>query len=151
VSIAPVVCSVTVKASPERAFEVFTRNIEAWWPVGKTPGENPHVAIVMEPTPDGRWFERDAEGHETNWGKVLTWEPPARVVLGWQLNSQFQYDEAFLTEVELNFTPKEDGKTLVTLEHRNLERFGADAEKIQGQLNGGWPTFMAIFAAYADA
>jgi hypothetical protein len=38
----------------------------------------------------------------------------------------------------------------VTLEHRNLERFGVDAARHAGRLNGGWPTKLAALAAYAD-
>jgi uncharacterized protein YndB with AHSA1/START domain len=65
------------------------------------------------------------------------------------LNSQFTYDPDFLTEVELTFAPRGAG-TLVTLEHRNLERFGDDADKLAGQLGGGWPTFLGHFASFLD-
>jgi len=150
-SIAPIIKSVTVKAPPARAFELFAGHMERWWPVGKTVGRNPHVAIVLEPHTDGRWFERDAEGNDTYWGKVLAWEPPTRLLLGWQLNSKWAYDPDFLTELELTFVPAEGGGTRVTLEHRNLERFGADAAKHAEALRGGWPTFFAKFADYADA
>jgi uncharacterized protein YndB with AHSA1/START domain len=109
------------------------------------------VAIVVEPRPGGRWFERDAEGAECEWGKVLAWEPPTRVLLGWQLNSRFAYDPEFLTEVELTFAAATGGGSIVTLEHRNLERCGDDAEKIAGLLGGGWPTCLTEFASYADA
>jgi hypothetical protein len=37
------------------------------------------------------------------------------------------------------------------VEHRHLERYGDDAEKIAGLLGGGWPTCLAGFASYADA
>jgi uncharacterized protein YndB with AHSA1/START domain len=149
-TIAPIVRKVTVKASPARAFELFCAHMERWWPAGRTVGKQPHVAIVMEPRPGGRWFERDADGVETHWGKVLAWEPPSRLLLAWQLNSQWQYDPQFLTEVELAFAPADGGGTLVTLEHRDLERFGADAEKFAEQLGNGWPRFLADFSGYAD-
>lgn len=54
-----------------------------------TIGRNPHTEIVIEPRAEGRWFERDAEGNETQWGKVLVWEPPSRLVLAFQLNSRW--------------------------------------------------------------
>ena len=150
-TIAPVVKSVTVKTTPERAFELFTGQMARWWPVGQTVGKSPHVAIVVEPSTGGRWFERDAEGVETNWGKVLAWEPPTRLLLGWQLDSRFAYDPEFLTEVELTFAPAAGGGAIVTLEHRNLERFGDDAEKVAAQIDVGWPRHLAEFAGYADA
>ena len=150
-TIAPVVKSVTVKTSPERAFELFTGQMARWWPVGQTVGKSPHVAIVVEPSTGGRWFERDAVGAECEWGKVLVWEPPTRVLLAWQLNSRFAYDPEFLTEVELTFAPAEGGGAIVTLEHRNLERFGDDAEKVAAQIDVGWPRHLAEFAGYADA
>ena len=120
-----------------------------WWPAGKTIGKSPFVEIVIEPRAGGRWFERDAEGIETNWGKVIAWEPPTRLLLGWQLDSRFAYNPDLLTEVELTFAPAAAGGAVVTLEHRNLERFGDDAEKIAAQLGGGWPQIMADYVGYA--
>ena len=149
-SIAPVVRTIQVKVPPSRAFALFTGKMSAWWPAGKTVAKNPHVAIVLESHAGGGWFERDADGNETRWGKVLAWEPPGRLLLGWQLNSQWSYDPDFLTEVELTFAPEGAG-TLVTLEHRNLERFGADADKIAAQVGGGWPKFLGEYAQYVDA
>jgi uncharacterized protein YndB with AHSA1/START domain len=150
-SIAPIKRSIQVKAAPARAFALFTAHMEQWWPKGKTIGKNPFVAIIVEPQAGGRWFERDAEGQDTHWGKVLAWDPPRRLLLGWQINSQWQYDPEFLTEVELSFATAADGGTLVTLEHRDLERFGADAAKHAAMLDGGWPAILADFARYTDA
>lgn len=150
-TIAPIQHAVRVKAAPDKAFALFASQMERWWPVGRTVGQNPHVAIIIEPHPNGRWFERDAEGNETQWGKVLAWDPPTRLLLGWQLNSRWTYDPDLLTEVELTFVAEPGGGTKVSLEHRNLERFGIDAEKVAGQIGSGWPTLMGEFAAWADA
>ena len=86
---------------------------------------------------------------ETQWGKVLAWEPPARLLLGWQLNSAFTYDPDLVTEVELIFLANEGG-TLVTLEHRSLELFGDAAERVASQLAGGWLPRLADYVAFAD-
>jgi uncharacterized protein YndB with AHSA1/START domain len=150
-SIAPIVHSVELKAPPARAFALFCEHMERWWPKGRTVGKFPHVAIVLEPRPGGAWFERDAEGNETRWGKVLAWEPPSRLLLAWQLTSQWTYDPDLVTEVELTFAPLDGGGTRVTLEHRNLERFGADAQKHADSLDGGWPRFLGEYARYADS
>src|SRR5690242_1501137 len=103
---APVRKQLTVKAPPERAFEVFTAMMGKWWKPEHHTGEEPFQDIVVEPRPGGRWFERDAKGVETMWGKVLAWEPPSRLLLAWQLNADFRYDPDFLTEVELRFLPE---------------------------------------------
>jgi uncharacterized protein YndB with AHSA1/START domain len=150
-TIAPIVQCMTVKAAPARAFDLFATRMADWWRRGKTFGKNPHAELVLEPRAGGRWFERDAEGTETRWGDVLTWEPPHRLLLAWRINSQWTYDPDFLTELEMTFTPLEGGGTQVRLEHRNLERFGADAAAHAAKLNGGWPTHMVDFARLADA
>lgn len=150
-SIAPILHTVEVKAPPARAFDLFTSHMAKWWPHGKTIGCNPHAQIVMEPRVGGRWYERDAAGNETQWGRVLAWEPPGRVLLGWQINSQWQYDPDFLTELELSFAGLAGGGTRVMLEHRDLERFGADAEAHAAKIRGGWPTMVGHYACYADS
>jgi uncharacterized protein YndB with AHSA1/START domain len=150
-TIAPIRHAVTVKAAPDKAFALFAGQMERWWPVGRTVGQKPHVAIIIEPRPEGRWFERDADGNETQWGKVLVWEPPTRLLLGWQLNSSWTYDPGLLTEVELTFVAEPGGGTKVSLEHRDLERFGVDAEKVAGLIGNGWPTLMGQFANWANA
>jgi len=149
-SIAPVKCSVDVKVSSERAFEIFAQNMGAWWPRGKTPAANPHTALVVEPKKDGRWFERDAEGQETQWGRVLAWEPPRRLLLGWQLDHSFRYDPELLMEVEIVFEALAGGGTRVSLEHRDLERLGARAEEFAGKVRSGWPERMGNFSQHAD-
>jgi uncharacterized protein YndB with AHSA1/START domain len=148
--IAPIVATVETKAPPERAFAVFTGSMGAWWPKGMTIGAREHAEVVVEPRPGGRWFERDAEGVETDWGRVVAWEPPGRLLLAWRINSRWAYDPGFETAVELRFEPAAGGGTRVTLEHRDLERFGADAAAHLERLRGGWPGLMRGFAALAD-
>ena len=129
---------------------MFTSRISDWWPKGRTIGQAPHAAIVIEPCAGGRWFERDTDGNETQWGKVLAWEPPARLLLAWQISTLWRYDADLLTEVELTFVPA-DGGTLVTLEHRDLERFGTDGPQHAKRLDGGWPGFLGEFARHVDS
>ena len=150
-SIAPIVRTVETKAPPERAFELFSQRMADWWQRGKTIGKNPHDKVILEPRVGGRWYEIDAEGAETEWGKVLAYEPPHRLLLAWQIGANWAYDPEFTTEVELTFEALSSGGTRLTLEHRNLERFGANAAQHAALLDGGWPTMLADFATLGDA
>ncbi len=147
---APVRRAVTVKASQARAFEVFTSRIGAWWPKSHHIGKVEPETLVIEPRAGGRWFERAPDGTECDLGRVLTWEPPARLVLAWQLNPKFQYQADLITEVELRFIPDGAGATRVELEHRNLDRFGEGAAAMRDRIDAprGWPM---ILDAFADA
>jgi uncharacterized protein YndB with AHSA1/START domain len=148
-TIAPIIRRVTVKASPAHAFELFSSRMHAWWPEGMTIGEKPRAEIVIEPRVGGAWFERGQAGRQTQWGDVLAWEPPSRLLLAWRINSQWTYDPGLTTEVELTFVAAPGG-TEVTLEHRNLERFGASAAQHAESLGSGWPGILAAYAQFTD-
>jgi uncharacterized protein YndB with AHSA1/START domain len=148
-SIAPVRAAVEVRQPPARAFELFTGRMGDWWE--GTPGENPAVAITVEGFPGGRWFEADAAGTETQWGKVVEWQPPVRVLLVWEMNSRFRHDPSVVTEIEITFTETATGGTRVALEHRKLEAYGADAERLAESISKGWPKQLAGFTRYAAA
>jgi uncharacterized protein YndB with AHSA1/START domain len=141
--------SVTVQATPERAFEVFTAGFSTWWPLDSHHiGANMAVEAVMEPRSGGRWFERDADGNECMWGYVTGWEPPHRVLLAWHLTPEYAFDPdpEKATEVEVTFT-EHDGGTLVELEHRGFEKY-ADAAAIRESVSseGGWGQLLEIYA-----
>jgi uncharacterized protein YndB with AHSA1/START domain len=149
-TISPIRRTAHTKAPPAKAFEIFTGQIGRWWPKGNGVGSRPLVDVVIQPGVGGRWFERDAQGHETQWGCVLEWEPPGRLVLGWQLNREKRFDPRLITEVELTFRAAPDGGTDVLLEHRNLERFGQDAVQWLSTIGGGWTQKLGEYAEYAD-
>lgn len=150
-SIAPIVQTVDVKAPPEKAFALFAGHFGEWWPKGGGVGKAPCVDVIVEPRNGGRWYERDAEGVETPWGTVLAWEPPTRLLLGWHLDAEWKFDADLVTEVEISFAARPEGGTRVTLEHRDLERFGPSAEAHAARLRGGWPTRVAGYADFANS
>ena len=149
-SIAPVRAEVQVGQSPPHAFALFTARMGEWWQ-DRTPGNNPAVEITLEPFSGGRWFEVDAEGVETVWGKVVEWQPPARVLLIWEMNSRFQLDPAVVTEIEIRFSETASGGTWAELEHRKLEAYGADAERLAESIGRGWPNQLRGFAAFTES
>ena len=148
-TIQPIVRSVTVKAPPAQAFALFTDHMKLWWKKGTTLGKKPHDDFIVEKRAGGRWFERDEDGAETDWGKVLACEPPSRLLLAMEINTKFQYDPSVPTEVEITFTSAAGGGTLVTLEHRNLERLGKGADNMIAALTAGWASHVEEFGQYA--
>lgn len=150
---APIRRAVTVKASQERAFRIFTSDIGRWWPSTHHIGAAPYKANVLEPRQGGRWYEIGEDGSEADWGHVLAWEPPSRLLLAWQLDAQHRFDPALVTEVEVLFTPQDDGRTRVELEHRLLERYGEDAQKVADSVGSpnGWGRVLELFADAANA
>jgi uncharacterized protein YndB with AHSA1/START domain len=139
--------SVHVNAPVARAFEVFTAGMGRWWLPSHKLGKTAFVDVVIEPKAGGRWYERSEDGSEWNWGKVQAWEPPARLVLAWQINANFVYEPCLTTEIEVRFV-EEAGGTRVELEHRNLDRFGAQAESVRTVFESpaGWSGLLAAFA-----
>ena len=148
---APVRRSVRVKAKPEKAFDIFTARMGGWWLKSHSINASPQKEIVMEPRPGGRWFERGEDGSECQWGHVLAWEPPKRVLLAWQIGGDWKFDPNLVTELEVRFIPESSG-TRVELEHRNIERFGDHAEAVRAAFESpeGWGGLLESFASIVD-
>ena len=150
---APVRRAITLAASPERAFKVFTSDIGRWWPPSHKIGAAAFKSAVIEPRSGGRWFEVGEDGSECQWGDVLAWEPPSRLVLAWRIRADWQFDPALLTEVEVKFIPTGDGGTRVELEHRLLENMGEAAEGARSTFDSehGWPGILERYRATVSA
>ena len=142
--ITPIKKEVLVAASQDTAFKVFTSKMDAWWPRTHHIGKTPLVSSVLEPRVNGRWYSRHEDGSEVNIGYVLSWDPYGRVVLIWQVNSDFQCDPDLKTEIEVLFIPEGAAKTLVKLEHRNLERLGG-GEKTVEAMDRGWALILGLY------
>lgn len=142
--------TVTVRAPLAVAFRVFVGL--RWWPV-----KTHHLAepagdeAVLEPFVGGRWYERGAAGWEQDWGTVLAWEPPHRVLLSWQVSADwtFEPDPALASQIEVRFTALGSDETLVEYSHRHLERYGERAERMRRAVGGpgGAASSLAAYAA----
>jgi len=150
----PVRRTITVKASPERAFRVFTDEFDTWWPRSHHIGKAPMKKAIIQGTVGGRCYTEQTDGTECDWGRVLVWDPPRRLVFAWQIDGRWQYeaDLAKSSEVEVCFTPEADGTTRVDLEHRYLHRHGADAAAVRKGIDSpdGWGGLLRLFAAQVE-
>jgi uncharacterized protein YndB with AHSA1/START domain len=95
--------AITVAVPAEEAFSTFTAGINRWWPRDHHIGRAELDEAIIEGHEGGRWYERDVDGSECNWGKVVVWDPPSRLVLAWQISGEWAYDADLWTEVEVTF------------------------------------------------
>jgi uncharacterized protein YndB with AHSA1/START domain len=146
----PVRRTISVSASVERAFRVFTAEFDTWWPRSHHIGKSPMKKAIVEGKAGGRCYTEQEDGTESDWGRVLVWEPPHRIVLAWQITPEWGYqpDLAQSSEVEIRFSPVAGGGTRVDLEHRHFERHGSGAPTMRTAVDSpnGWTGVMQLFA-----
>jgi uncharacterized protein YndB with AHSA1/START domain len=152
-TIAPVRVSVLINREVAEVFRVFTEEMAAWWPLGTHSiaadthrGRVRAETVVFEGRVGGRIYERMSDGAEADWGAVLVWEPPHRVVFSWKPN----LTPGPMTEVEVRFIA-EGATTRVDLEHRAWERLGERAPDARRAYESGWPGVLGRFAERAKA
>jgi uncharacterized protein YndB with AHSA1/START domain len=145
--------TITIAASQQRAFKVFTAQFGNWWPKDYHIGEAAMADFILEPKVGGRWYELGVDGKECDTGRVTAFEPPDRVKLAWQLYERWQYDPdpAHASEVEVRFIAEGPSQTRVELEHRGFDRHGAAADGVRGGVDGasGWTAVLELFAKHA--
>ncbi|RKH55669.1 SRPBCC domain-containing protein [Corallococcus llansteffanensis] len=144
-----------VAVSPLDAFEVFTQETDVWWSRGPRYRalQVPRGVLRFDPPgPGGRLLE-SSDTEEFEIGRVLVWEPGARLVFQWRA-SNFAPDE--LTEVEVRFESSFGG-TRVVLEHRGWDsiradhpvRHGEDGPTTVGRLGRWWGELVTRFRLHA--
>jgi uncharacterized protein YndB with AHSA1/START domain len=110
---ASVLISVRVKASPERAFDIFTRDVGLWW--------TPDPLFAITPRGDGKLaFEDQArlitrlpDGKVFEIGRVTLWSPGRRLAFTWR---QATFAPEQTTRVDVLFEPVDEA-TRVTVTH----------------------------------
>jgi uncharacterized protein YndB with AHSA1/START domain len=146
--------SVNVQASREVAWRVFTGQMKTWWPLAVYKiGKANAVDAIIEPRAGGRWYEVGDDGSICQWGSVLVWEPPSRLVLSWDIGADWQYDPNLKTEIEIRFIAEGKDAARVELEHRKLDRYGARRDEMRRifETEGDWGRLLAAFAEIAAA
>lgn len=144
---------IIVEVPLDRAFAVFTERFDHI-----KPREHNMLAVdiaqsVFEPTVGGRVYDRGVDGSECQWGRVLAYEPPTRIVFTWDISPRWQIeaDLARASEVEVRFIAEAERRTRVVLEHRHLDRHGEGWEGLAAgvQADQGWPLYLQRFAQAA--
>jgi len=147
--------SIVVNAPAERAFKVFTEDMQSWWPKDHHILEAELAEMVVEPRVGGRIYDRGTDGSECQWARVLAYEPPGRFVFSWDigLDWKIEADPERTSEVEIRFVPEGDDRTRVELEHRHIDRHGDGWERMRDAVGSpdGWLVGLKAFAQRAGA
>lgn len=147
--IPPITGTVSLAVPLEQAFAVFTGSFNTWWPHQFHLGQAEVDEVVLEPRVGGRWFERGVDGSECDWGRVLVWEPPQRLVFTWQINGSWQFDPdpGKASEIEARFTAAGPRESVVEIEHRYFERLDG-GQTIHSAIigGGGWALLLDSYA-----
>src|SRR5262249_26429594 len=144
-----VTVTVEVAADLPTAFEIFTEAIGRWWRPGPMTRKSAAGGVGMSigPRDGGRGSEVQdgAAGEGFEHGRVLVWEPGARLVLHYEDRGH----DIDGTEVEVRFEPV-DGGTRVTLEHRGWEKVAADlAAQKRRSKRWGWANILGWYQEWA--
>jgi uncharacterized protein YndB with AHSA1/START domain len=133
--------AVTVDCTVEEAFRIFTADAQTWWPTATHSIHGDKVTrIVFEEREGGEVYEAAEGGKQGHWARVVTWDPPHRLVLAWNVLEA----EPVPTVVEVTFETV-DGKTRVELEHRGWEALLEGGAEKRANYDTGWD---AVLGAY---
>jgi uncharacterized protein YndB with AHSA1/START domain len=142
---------IVVDAPAERAFRVFTEQLDRIKPRDHNMLAVEIEATVLEPRAGGRIYDRGVDGSECDWASVLAFEPPERIVFSWNLSPSWrpEADPERRSEVEVRFVPEGSDRTRVALEHRHLDRHGEGWEGMRDGVaaEDGWTLYLSRFAA----
>jgi hypothetical protein len=108
-----------VPTAPQRAFEVFTREIAKWWqPGGLFPiTASGDGALFMEQGVGGRVLTTLPDGQTYEIGRILVWEVGHRLAFTWRPES---FSPELSTEVDVRFESV-GNETRVSIEHRGWD------------------------------
>jgi uncharacterized protein YndB with AHSA1/START domain len=149
-----VTVTTVVRVDPVTAFRVFTDDIDRWWRRGARfrPGLDRRGVLRFA---EGRLVERYDEPTEGDFevGRVLAWEPAARLVFEWRGRD---FGDGEVTEVEVVFEAVREG-TRVTLVHRGWDvlpsghpaRHGLEGEAFASMVGLYWADLLVSFQRHA--
>jgi uncharacterized protein YndB with AHSA1/START domain len=138
--------SVTVAGTPEKVFELFTRDFGRWWPL-RAPYSvfgDAAASCGMQTKVGGDLYEISTAGQRSVWGHITRFDPPAKLQFTWFPGRAEETQQI----VEVTFTPTDAGQTRVDLEHRNWQTLGDQAAAIRSGYERGWN---AVLDHFADA
>lgn len=134
----PIVKTIEVPCSQEKAFKVFVNDMGNWWPLDKRcmsmkDGQSAK-SLQVEAKLGGKIVEISQDDTEHFWGTFKTFNPHDSVSMNFHMG--MPPENASLVEVQ--FTALGAEQTRVQLTQSNFEAFGDMAEMMRGGYGSGW-------------
>ena len=134
----PIVKTIEVPCSQEKAFKVFVNEMGTWWPLDKRSmsmkSGKPAKSLRIEPKQGGKIVEIGHDDTEHLWGTIKSYDPYDSITLDFHMG--LPAENASL--VEVRFTALQQERTRVELTQSNWEAFGDMAEMLRGFYGSGW-------------
>jgi uncharacterized protein YndB with AHSA1/START domain len=134
----PLISTIDVPCSQEKAFAVFVEDVPTWWPLDKRSismlAGHPAKSLSIEAKQGGRIIEIGHDDTEHHWGTIKEYDPHSWISMDFHMG--LPADTASLVEVQ--FTVLADDRTRVELTQSNWEAFGDLAEMMRGGYGSGW-------------
>ena len=134
----PIVKTIEVPCSQEKAFKVFVNEMGTWWPLDKRSmsmkSGKPAKSLRIEPRQGGKIVEIGHDDTEHLWGTIKSYDPYGSITLDFHMG--LPAENASL--VEVRFTALQQERTRVELTQSNWEAFGDMAEMLRGFYGSGW-------------
>jgi hypothetical protein len=142
----PVIMTFDVPLSPAEAFDLFTSELDTWWPfIGHSCTDDEHAKVHFDQRVGGQVLERSAdESRSFVWGTIIEWDAPTRFSMSWHPGQPA--DQA--TKLAVSFAKSAEGCT-VTLIHDGWEARGEKGLEMRGMYAQGWVAVTQSYTARA--
>lgn len=131
----------TIRATPQRAFEVYATRIDEWWPATYSADPATFTAVHIDDTVGGSVQALHDGGVTYIWGEVTAWEPGERL----SYTSTLAQTGESPSQITVTFAPHPDGCRVV-FEHGGWDEINEpDRRKF-----GDWQLILKGFIDLAE-
>lgn len=135
----PIISTIDVPCSQEKAFRVFAEDMASWWPLDKRSMSlmktgKPAKTVRVDAKPGGQIVEIWHDDTELLWGTIKEYDPHSWITMDFHMGLPPETSSL----VEVKFTALGNELTRVELTHSKWEGFGDMAEMMRDGYSSGW-------------